>query len=125
MKSYVHDPSLFQRHFAGKALPAFKGKQIQRGRGAAFSFIKRLAIPLLQAVAPHIAGAASSLARKAVTKVFPKHKKMQKVVGDVVRVGAGAAVNQVQKTKRKTSSHLVGPGSGAVKRRKKRNIFNE
>ena len=131
MKSYVHDPELFRRHFSGKALTAFQGKRIQRGNGLVFSFAKRLAVPLLQAVAPHIAGAASTLAKKAVSKVFPKHKKMQQVVGDVVRMGAGAAVNEVQKRKRKRKRTSVDKTTTtAVKRAKrriatKRNIFAE
>ena len=138
MKSYVHDPQLFRRHFAGKALPAFQGKRIQRGNGLMFSFAKRLAVPLLQAVAPHIAKTASALATRAVSKVFPRHKRMQRIVGDVVRVGANAAVSQVQKQKRKANASSVGKKSAratttAAKRAKrrgrrittKRNIFAE
>ena len=120
MKSYVHDPQLFRRHFSGKALPAFQGKRIQRGNGLMFSFAKRLAVPLLQAVAPHVAGAASSLAKKAVSKVFPKHKKMQRIVGDVVRVGAGAAVNQVQKRKRTRKDTSVDKTATTVAKRPRR-----
>ena len=97
MESYVHNPQLFRRHFAGKSLEAFRGKRTQRGRGIAFSFLKRIAVPLLSAAAPHIVGAASSLARRLTAKAFPKHKRMQRIVGDVVRTGAGAAVAQVQK----------------------------
>ena len=98
-RPYVHNPDIFKRHFIGKAMPYFKGHCIQRGNSEMFSIIKRLAVPLLSAAAPHIAGAASSLARKAVKKVFPKHKKLQQVVGDVVRAGASTAVGELQKRK--------------------------
>lgn len=129
MKNYTHDPHLYRRHFAGSALsllssssPSFKGKRIQRGRGvggAAFSFLRRLAVPLLQAAAPHIAGAASSLARKAVRKVFPKHKKMQRIVGKAVRVGAGAAMRTAGAQRRKRS---VGTNQ---KQRKQQNLLQQ
>ena len=66
----MHNPDIFKRHFVGKAMPYFKRQRIQRGNSALFSMIKRLAVPLLSAAAPHIAGAASSLARKVVKKCF-------------------------------------------------------
>ena len=94
-RPYVHNPDIFKRHFIGKAMPYFKGQRIQRGNSALFSIIKRLAVPSLSAAAPHIAGAASSLARK----VFPKHKKMQRAVGDVVRAGASTAVGSYKRGK--------------------------
>ena len=116
MESYVHNPQLFRRHFAGKSLEAFRGKRTQRGRGIAFSFLKRIAVPLLSAAAPHIVGAASSLARRLTAKAFPKHKRMQRIVGDVVRTGAGAAVAQVQKR----TAVKRGTKAGSTQQQKKR-----
>ena len=122
MNSYVHNPQLFRRHFAGKSLEAFRGKRVQRGRGLAYSFLKRVAVPLLSAAAPHIVGAASSLARRLTAKAFPKHKRMQRIVGDVVRSGAGAAVAHVQKRatrKRSANSSSAAAVSPSKKKRKK------
>ena len=62
-RPYVHNTYTFKRNFIGKAMPYFKGQQIQRGNSAL------LAVPLLSAAASHIAGAASSLARKVVKSV--------------------------------------------------------
>ena len=121
MKSYVHNPEIFRRHFKGKALPAFKGQRIQRGRGVGFTYLKRLAAPLLGAIAPHIAGTASKLASKAVKKAFPNHPMMQTVVGSVVKAGTNAAVRSVQKKRKSTTS------SRTAKKRKRthqRNIFS-
>ena len=122
MRPYVHNPELYKRHFKGKALPSFKGQRVQRGQGAQFDFIKRLATPLIGALAPHVAGAASKLAKTAVKTVFPNHPKMQRVVGNVVQAGANAAVKTLQK-KRKSSTTVRTP----LKRRKRaqRNIFYE
>ena len=122
MKPYVHNPELFKRHLQGKALPSFEGQRVQRGQGAKFDFIKRLATPLIGALAPHVAGAASKLAKTAVRTVFPNHPKMQRVVGNVVQAGANAAVKTLQK-KRKSSTTVRTP----LKRRKRaqRNIFYE
>ena len=118
-KPYVHNADIYKRHFVGKAMPVFRGQRIQRGGG--FTFLRRLAVPLLQMVGPHIATAASSLAQKAMKKIFPKHPKMQRMVGDVVRAGANSAVRSVQKRK-------VRAGSASVKKQKRRkttsNIFD-
>ena len=121
MNSYVHNPQLFRRHFAGKSLEAFRGKRVQRGRGLAYSFLKRVAVPLLSAAAPHIVGAASSLARRLTAKAFPKHKRMQRIVGDVVRSGAGAAVAHVQKrATRKRSANLSSAAASPPTKKKRR-----
>ena len=121
MNSYVHNPQLFRRHFAGKSLEAFRGKRVQRGRGLAYSFLKRVAVPLLSAAAPHIVGAASSLARRLTAKAFPKHKRMQRIVGDVVRSGAGAAVAHVQKrATRKRSANLSSAAASPSTKKKRR-----
>ena len=119
MQSYVHNPQLFRRHFSGKSLEAFNGKRIQRGRGVAFSFLKRIAVPLLNSAAPHIVGAASSLARRLTAKAFPKHKRMQRIVGDVVRTGTGAAVTHVQK--RATVKRGTKAGSASPRKKPKQN----
>ena len=123
MESYVHNPQIFRRHFSGKSLEAFRGKRTQRGRGIAFSFLKRIAVPLLSAAAPHIVGAASSLARRLTAKAFPKHKRMERIVGDVVRTGAGAAVAQVQKrtaaVKRGSTTKARSGAAAAVQPQKK------
>ena len=74
-RPYVQNPDIFKRHFIGKAMPYFKGQRIQRDNSALFSMIKRLAVPLLSAAAPHIAGAASSLARKVVKKCYLSTRK--------------------------------------------------
>lgn len=122
MRAYVHNPEIFKRHFKGKALPAFKGQRIQRGNGAKFSFLKRLASPLLGALAPHVAGAASKLATAAVKKAFPNQPQMQRVVGNVVRHGADIAVKRLQK-KRKSTLSATTPLK--LQRKSQRNIFNE
>lgn len=116
---YVHDPEVYRRHFKGKALPAFQGQRMQHGNG--FGFIRKIASPLIGAVAPHLAGAASKLARKAIKTAFPNSPMMQKVVGSVVKAGTQAAVRSVQKKpKQKKSRRIV---RGTV--RKRRNIFKE
>jgi hypothetical protein len=101
-------------------MTAFRGKRVQRGRGVAFSFLKRIAVPLLTAAAPHIVGAASSLARRLTAKAFPKQKGMQRIVGNVVRAGAGAAVASAQKRAAKRKLQTPKSGSTTTTTTKKR-----
>lgn len=121
MRPYVHNPDIYRRHFKGKALPAFKGQRIQRGHGM-FSLFRRFASPLLGAVAPHVAGAASKIARNAVKAAFPNQPLMQKVVGNVVQAGTRAAVRSVQKKKPSQNPRRI---KRKQPKRLKRNIFNE
>jgi hypothetical protein len=108
-------------------MTAFRGKRVQRGRGVAFSFLKRIAVPLLTAAAPHIVGAASSLARRLTAKAFPKQKGMQRIVGNVVRAGAGAAVASAQKraAKRKLQTPKSGSTTTTTTTKKRKSAVNE
>ena len=121
IKPYVHDPDIYIRHFRGKALPHFKGQRIQHGHGM-LSFVRRVASPLLGAVAPHLAGAASKLARKAVKAAFPNHPLMERVVGNVVKAGTRAVVKTVHKGSPPAKKRRVAKKQP---RKRKRNIFKE
>ena len=125
MHPYTHNPEIYRRHFRGKALPHFKGQRIQHGRGI-LSFVRRVASPLMGAVAPHLAGAASKLARKAVKAAFPNHPLMQRVVGNVVKAGTRAVVKTVQKGPPSAKKRRIAKKRPKKKlKRNKRNIFNE
>lgn len=123
MKPYLHDPEIYRRHFTGKALPHFKGQRIQHGHGL-LSFVRRVASPLIGAVAPHLAGAASKFARKAVKAAFPNHPLMQRVVGNVVKAGTRAVVKTVQKGNPPAKKRRIVK-KGPKPKRRKRNIFKE
>ena len=123
MKPYFHDPEIYRRHFRGKALPHFKGQRIQHGHGM-LSFVRRVASPLIGAVAPHLAGAASKFARKAVRAAFPNNPLMERVVGNVVKAGTRAVVKTVQKGNTPAKKRRIVK-KGPKPKRRKRNIFKE
>lgn len=129
MKTYVHNPEIYRRHFVGKALPHFQGQQIQRGYNPLFSLVKRVGAPLLKqglkALAPEAAKIAKSLAGKAAKRAFPKSPMMQKVVNGVVTASADAAVRtalgRVQKKRKGAKS--VSAKTKRTQKTRKRNIF--
>lgn len=125
MKPYVHNPEIFRRHFKGKALPSFKGQRIQRGNGPLFNTLKRVMMPLVSAAAPHLAGAASKLATKAVKSAFPNHPMMHRVVGNVVKSGTNAAVKSLHKKRKSKKSSIVASKRRRKQTKIKRNIFTE
>ena len=110
MKRYVHNPELFRHHFTGQGLPAFKGKRLQRGRGALSKKLKRYAVPILsagiKAAAPHVSKTAKQLAAQAARQAFGNNPAMQNIASNVTGHIIDKAINKIggKKNKRKSQS---------------------
>ena len=105
MKPYKRNPALYRAHFAGGgAMPVFRGKRTQRGRGRMKKLLKRYAVPLVKSGARAVAPHAKRLAGKAATSVakqaFANSPAMQKIVGDVAGQVAEHVVSRAIQKKR-------------------------
>ena len=121
MKKYQHNPNIFRSHFAGQGLPAFKGRRLQQGYGLG-SLLKRVAIPLLSnvtdLVAPMLVKGTQHVVEKAMKRVAPRNRNLQKFVSENAARAASFGINKSRKAIKRQS------GSGNCKsKRRKRDIF--
>ena len=105
MKPYKHNSELYRAHFAGGgAMPVFRGRRTQRGRGKLKKLLKRYAVPLVQsgvrAAAPHAKKLAGKVATSVVKQAFAGNPAMQRIAGDVAGQVAEHAVDRVIQKKR-------------------------
>lgn len=129
MKRYIHNPTLFQEHFAGQGLPAFKGQRMQRGRGRWFNKLRRYAVPLLKtglkAASPHISKAASNAASNLAQQVLPNSPVVQRVASDLTGRLTNHALDVVTKERRLQNKRQreTDHTTGAKRGRTTQNIF--
>ena len=102
MKPYTRNPALYRAHFAGGgAMPVFRGKRTQRGRGKVKKLFKRYAVPLVhsgvRAAAPHAKKLAGKVATSVAKKAFANNPAMQKMMGDLAGQVTEHALRAVQK----------------------------
>ena len=105
MKPYKRNPALYRAHFAGGgAMPVFRGKRTQRGRGRMKKLLKRYAVPLVQsgvrAAAPHAKRLAGKVATSVAKQAFAGNPAMQRIVGDVAGQVAQHVVSRAIQKKR-------------------------
>ena len=124
MKKYQHNPDLFRSHFAGQGLPAFQGQRTQYGYSIG-SILKRVAVPLLSSVtelvAPMLIRGSQKAAERAMKKVAPKNKQLQRFVSDGVGKAAALGINRGSRVlKRQSGSGDSGVSSSTKSKRRKR-----
>ena len=105
MKPYKRNSELYRAHFAGGgAMPVFRGRRTQRGRGKLKKLLKRYAVPLVQsgvrAAAPHAKKLAGKVATSVAKQAFANNPAMQRIVGGVAGELAEHAVGHVIQKKR-------------------------
>jgi hypothetical protein len=107
MKKYQHNPEIFRSHFAGQGLPAFRGRRVQYGGSAIAGLLKRVAVPLLsnitELVAPLVVKGAEKITHKAMKKVAPRNKRLQRMVADSVGQAAALGINTAHKAVKRQS----------------------
>ena len=114
MKSYVRDPALYRAHFAGGgAMPVFRGRRTQRGRGRVKKLLKKYAVPLIKAgaraAAPHAGKIAKKLTKSVAKHAFANNPAMQQVVGHVVDHVADGLAGRGRAYKKRTRRAVVRP----------------
>ena len=121
MRTYIHNPDIYRRHYKaqiGRALPGFSGSRMQHGEGigAFLGSMARKALPLissgLKMAKPHLTRAAKGVAKDlthqaadmVVNRLSKKSPKSAAIVKNIVNSANFGSSNGRSKGKAKRKS---------------------